>query len=29
MKQEDMSDVLLTGGGIIPNADMEELKKWA
>jgi len=26
MKQEDMGDVLLTGGGIIPNADMEELK---
>ncbi len=27
MKQEDMGDVLLTGGGIIPNADMDELKK--
>jgi len=25
MKQEGMNDVLLTGGGIIPNEDIEEL----
>ncbi len=27
MKAKEMNDVLLTGGGIIPEADMEELKK--
>jgi methylmalonyl-CoA mutase C-terminal domain/subunit len=27
MKQEGMNDVLLTGGGIIPNEDIEELTK--
>ena len=27
MKAKDMNDVLLTGGGIIPNEDMEELYK--
>ncbi|MDZ4756746.1 MAG: cobalamin B12-binding domain-containing protein [Bacteroidota bacterium] len=27
MKQEGMDDVLLTGGGIIPNADMQNLKE--
>src|SRR6201995_232118 len=26
MKQKEMNDVLLTGGGIIPNEDMEKLK---
>lgn len=27
MRQQGFDDVLLTGGGIIPDADMEELKK--
>jgi len=27
MKEKDMDDVLVTGGGIIPDKDMEELKK--
>jgi methylmalonyl-CoA mutase, C-terminal domain len=27
MKQQNMNDVLLTGGGIIPNDDMEQLKQ--
>ena len=27
MKEKEMTDVLLTGGGIIPEADMEELNK--
>lgn len=27
MKAKEMNDVLLTGGGIIPEADMEELNK--
>jgi len=27
MKQEEIDDVLLTGGGIIPEKDMKELKK--
>lgn len=27
MKAQKMDDVLLTGGGIIPDADMEELRK--
>lgn len=27
MKEKDMNDVLLTGGGIIPEKDMEELNK--
>ncbi|MCF7808256.1 MAG: cobalamin B12-binding domain-containing protein [Candidatus Marinimicrobia bacterium] len=27
MKREGLNDVLLTGGGIIPDSDMEELKK--
>ena len=27
MKQHDLNDVLLTGGGIIPKADMDKLKK--
>ncbi len=27
MKQQDMNDVLLTGGGIIPTDDMEQLKQ--
>lgn len=27
MKEKGMTDVLLTGGGIIPEEDMEELKK--
>ncbi len=27
MKEKDMNDVLLTGGGIIPEEDMEELNK--
>lgn len=27
MKEKGLDDVLLTGGGIIPNADIEELKK--
>ena len=27
MREKEMTDVLLTGGGIIPEADMEELNK--
>lgn len=27
MKEKEMNDVLLTGGGIIPEGDMEELNK--
>ena len=27
MKQKEMNDVLLTGGGIIPNDDMEQLNE--
>lgn len=27
MKEKKMEDILLTGGGIIPNKDMEELEK--
>ena len=27
MKEKGMNDVLVTGGGIIPSADMEKLKK--
>ena len=27
MKQKEMNDVLLTGGGIIPNDDMQELNE--
>lgn len=27
MKEKEMNDVLLTGGGIIPDEDMEELHK--
>lgn len=27
MKAKGLNDILLTGGGIIPDADMEELKK--
>ena len=27
MKEKEMTDVLLTGGGIIPEGDMEELNK--
>src|ERR1700740_3546235 len=27
MKEKEMDDVLVTGGGIIPESDMQELKK--
>ena len=27
MKEKQMDDVLVTGGGIIPESDMRELKK--
>jgi len=27
IKEKDMDDVLVTGGGIIPSEDMDELKK--
>jgi len=28
LKEKGMDDVLLTGGGIIPEDDIPELKKW-